>query len=183
MARRRLPVFLRPQELERLFAAARSPRDRLILLIGAYAGLRVSEIVKLLVEHVDFETGLLEVRAGKGDKDRTIPLHQRIAWEMQVYLSGRETGWMFPAARLSHGATGHLSARAVQVMVKATAARAQIVRRVSPHKLRHSFATALLSKGADLLEIKDLLGHASVATTQIYAFVQPEKLRASVDRL
>jgi site-specific recombinase XerD len=180
VARRRLPVYLRPQELERLFAEAPNARDKLILLIGAYAGLRVSEIVCLLAEHVDFEAGMLEVHAGKGDKDRTLPLHQRIAWDMNLHLAGRRTGWVFPSTR---GPSGHLMPRAVQLMIHAAAERAQIVRHVTPHKLRHSFATALLSKGADLLEIKDLLGHASVSTTQIYAWVQPEKLRASVDRL
>lgn len=180
MARRRLPVYLRPQELERLFAEAPNPRDRLILLIGAYAGLRVSEIVKLQVEHVDFEGGMLEVHAGKGDKDRTLPLHQRIAWDLQLYLNGRQTGWVFPSAR---GQSGHLMPRAVQLMILAAAARAHIVRHVTPHKLRHTFASNLLFEGADLLEIKDLLGHASVSTTQIYAIARPEKLRAAVDRL
>ncbi len=167
-------MYLRPQELERLFAEAPNSRDRLMLLIGAYAGLRVSEIVKLQVEHVDFEGGMLEVHAGKGDRDRTIPLHQRIAWDMRAYLDGRQTGWVFPSSR---GQSGHLMSRAVQLMIAAAAARAQIARHVTPHKLRHSFATALLSKGADLL------GHASVSTTQIYAACVPEKLRASVDRL
>lgn len=180
MARRRLPVYLRPQELERLFAEAPNPRDRLILLIGAYAGLRVSEILRLQVEDIDFEGGMLEVRHGKGDKDRTIPLHQRIAWDMQLYLDGRQTGWVFPSSR---GPSGHLMSRAVQLMILAAAARAHIVRHVTPHKLRHSFATALLAKGADLLEIKDLLGHASVSTTQVYAAAMPERLRASIDRL
>ncbi len=180
MARRRLPVYLRPLELERLFSEAPNPRDRLMLLIGAYAGLRVSEIVKLQVEHVDFEGGMLEVHQGKGDKDRTIPLHQRIAWDLKAYLGGRQTGWVFPSSRAQ---SGHLMSRAVQLMIAAAAARAKIVRHVTPHKLRHSFATNLLASGADLLEIKDLLGHASVVSTQIYAKALPEKLRASVDRL
>lgn len=180
MARRRLPVYLRPQELERLFAEAPNPRDHLMLIIGAYAGLRVSEIVRLQVEHIDFEGGMLEVHAGKGDKDRTIPLHQRIAWDMRVYLAGRQTGWVFPSTR---GPSGHLMSRAVQLMIAAAAARAQIPRHVTPHKLRHSFATLALAKGADLMEIKDLLGHASVATTQIYLSVMPERLRGAVDRL
>jgi integrase/recombinase XerD len=183
MARRRLPVYLRPKELERLFAQAPTPRDRLVLVIGAYAGLRVSEIVELRVEHVDFEDGMLEVHQGKGDKDRNVPMHQRIAWDLKVYLDGRREGWVFPAVRLSHGASGHVTSRQVQRMILAAAARAQIVRHVTPHKLRHTFASNLLFEGADLLEIKDLLGHSSVATTQIYAIARPEKLRAAVDRL
>src|ERR1700736_6024971 len=114
MARRRVPVYLRPQELERLFAEAPNPRDRLVLVIGAYAGLRVSEIVKLRVEDIDFEDGMLEVRRAKGDKDRTIPLHQRIAWAMRKHLAGRREGWVFPSSR---GSSGHLMPRAVQEMI------------------------------------------------------------------
>jgi len=181
--RRRLPVYLRVTELEQLLASAPTARDRLILLIAAYAGLRVSEIVKLQVEHLDFEDAMLEVHAGKGDQDRTIPMHARIAWALKAYLGGRRTGWVFAAPRASHGASGHLTSRAVQLMVAAAAARAQIVRHVTPHKLRHTFATALLSSGADLITIKDLLGHSSVATTQIYAAALPERLRSAVDRL
>jgi len=180
MPRRRLPVFLRPQELERLFDQAPTPRDRLLLLVGAYAGLRISEIVCLQAEHVDFEDGMLEVHAGKGDKDRNIPMHRRIAASMRVHLDGRRQGWVFPSGR---GRSGHLTPRAVQLMISAAAERADIVRHVTPHKLRHSFASNLLYQGADLLEIKDLLGHSSVATTQIYAIAMPERLRASVDRL
>lgn len=163
-----------------MFAAAPSPRDRLILEIGAYAGLRVSEIVKLQVEHVDFEDGMLEVHAGKGDKDRNVPMHPRLASALRLYLAERKTGWVFGSGR---GSSGHLTPRAVQLMIHATAERAEIVRHVTPHKLRHSFATLLLASGADLLEIKDLLGHSSVATTQIYAACLPERLRGAVERL
>jgi site-specific recombinase XerD len=180
MTRRRLPVYLRAQELERLFAEAPTPRDRLVLLIGAYAGLRISEIVNLRVEHLDFEDGLLEVHSGKGDRDRNIPMHVRIAAQLRLHLNGRREGWVFPS---DHGRSGHLMPRAVQIMIHAAAERAQIVRHVTPHKLRHSFASALLFKGADLIEIKDLLGHSSVATTQIYSHAMPEKLRSAIDRL
>lgn len=180
MPRRRLPVYLRQQELERLFVEAPTPRDRLVLLIGAYAGLRISEICTLRVEHLDFEDGMLEVHAGKGDKDRNIPMHVRIASHLRLYLDGRQEGWLFPSDR---SRSGHLMPRAVQIMIHAAAARALIVRHVTPHKLRHSFASALLFKGADLIEIKDLLGHSSVATTQIYSHAMPEKLRSAVDRL
>jgi integrase len=180
MARRRLPVYLRERELERLLAAVPTERDRLIVLIGAYAGLRVSEICKLRVEHLDFEDGMLEVHAGKGDKDRTVPMHPQLARALRVWIGSSREGWLFPSER---GQSGHLTTRAVQLMIRAAAERAEIVRHVTPHKLRHSFATNLLAKGADLLEIKDLLGHSSVATTQIYAQALPERLRSAVERL
>lgn len=187
--RRRLPVYLRETELEHLIAEAPTPRDRLILLIGVYAGLRVSEICKLRVEHLDFEDAMIQVHEGKGDKDRTIPMHVRLAWELKSYLAEsadpaqfgrrRTEGWLFPG----RNPTNHLTTRAVQYMVEDAAARAQIARHVTPHKLRHTFATQLYAKGSGLLEIKDLLGHASVATTQIYAQAMPEQLRSAVDRL
>ena len=181
--KRRLPVYLRPHELERLVDAAPTERDRVIVLVGAYAGLRVSEIVQLQVEHLDFEGSMLEVHAGKGDKDRNVPMHAKLAWALRTYLGERTTGWVFPAARATHGGTGHHSARQAERMVKDAAKKAEIARHVTPHKLRHTFATLLLANGADLLEIKDLLGHSSVATTQIYAQALPERLRGAVDRL
>jgi len=197
VARRRLPVYLRERELERLLAAVPTERDRLIVLIGAYAGLRVSEICKLRIEHLDFEDGMLEVHAGKGDKDRTVPMHPQLARALKSWINehrcadsqgpacnecggrGCREGYMF----VGRNPYRHLTTRAVQLMIHAAAERAEIVRHVTPHKLRHSFATNLLAKGADLLEIKDLLGHSSVATTQIYAQALPERLRSAVERL
>lgn len=178
MARRRLPVYLRPAEAEALLAALAEPYC-LVARIGLYAGLRVSEIVKLRAEHLDFFGGTIEVHAGKGDKDRNVPLHPSLAAPLQAHLASRRTGYVFAG----RSRAGHLSSRQVQRVVRAAAAQAWITRRVTPHKLRHTFATQLLATGADLLEIKDLLGHSSVATTQIYAAALPERLRSAVERL
>src|SRR6266702_4453009 len=180
MARRRLPVYLRDKELSRLLDAVPNQRDRLIVLVGAYAGLRVSEILNLRIGDLDFEDGMLEVRVGKGDKDRTIPMHVLLARALRVHIGSAQAGWLFPSGR---SGSGHLMRRAVQLMIHSAAERAGIVRHVTPHKLRHTFASNLLFAGADLLEIKDLLGHASVSTTQSYAFCRPERLREAVDRL
>lgn len=163
-----------------ILAAASSERDRLILQIGLLAGLRVSEIVSLRVEHVDLDSGILEVHAGKGDKDRNLPLHPRLVEPLRAWIGERQTGYLFPSRRSGQP---HLGVRQVQRMVKCVARDAEIARVITPHKLRHTFATTLLAKGADLLEIKDLLGHASVATTQIYAHALPERLRGAVERL
>lgn len=177
---RRVPIWLRKAEIDELLAAVPGRRDRLIVLVGIYAGLRVSEICKLRVEDLDFEDALIEVRHGKGDRDRTLPMHRRLGWELRTFVDGRRSGWVFPSERSQ---SGHLERRRVQVMIAQARERAQIVRHVTPHKLRHTFATNLLASGSDLLEIRDLLGHSSVATTQIYAHTQPERLRGSVERL
>ncbi len=177
---KRLPIFLHGDEPERLFAAAVALRDRTLILVGFYLGLRVSEIVCRQVEDIDLDRALCVVRKGKGDKDRAVPIPVALLPALRAWIADRTTGWLFPSTRSQ---TGHLSARAFQKSIKLTAARAGISRHVTPHKLRHSYATALLHSGADIIEVRDLLGHSSVATTQIYLHTEPERLRAAVDRL
>jgi integrase/recombinase XerD len=176
---KRLPICLRGDEPDRLLAAVRCPRDRIIFLVGLYLGLRVSEIVGRRVEDVDLERAMYTVRGGKGDKDRVVPIPAKVLRDLQDWIGERKEGWLFP----SRGRTGHVTARAVQVAIEKAAKKAGIARHVTPHKLRHTYATRLLQRGADIIEVRDLLGHASVATTQIYLGSEPERLRAAVDRL
>lgn len=180
MARRRLPKFLTPAEADRLAAAAQSPLERTLILCALYLGLRVSELVCLRAENVDVEGGIVNVIAGKGDKDRNLPLALKLKEPLGWWLCGRRDGWVFPSPRFRGR---HLSARWVQLAIKAAAARAGLAKRVTPHVLRHSFATNLLHKGADLREVQELLGHSSVAITEIYTHVLPDRLRGAVDRL
>jgi site-specific recombinase XerD len=120
------------------------------------------------------------VQLGKGSKDRNLPLAQKLVDPLFAWLAGRTSGWVFPSPRR---ANQHLSARKAQLLVKEIAQRAGLAKRVTPHILRHSFATRLLWSGADLREVQELLGHSSVAVTMIYTAVVPERLRAAVDRL
>ncbi len=177
---RRLPVFLRPAQADQVIAVAKTDRDRLILQLGLYCGLRVSEICKLRIEHLDLDQGTLLVELGKGKKDRYVPIPARILGDIERWVEDRRSGYLFPSPRK---AGQPLTTRAVQYLVEAVGKRADLPKRISPHKLRHSYATRLLSTGASLREVQELLGHSSVATTERYTHVLPERLRPAVDRL
>jgi site-specific recombinase XerD len=147
------------------------------------AGLRVSEVVRLRIEDVDPERGMLRVRRGKGAKDRYTLLSARALTVLRIYLAAFPTkAWLFPGARPEH----HYSARAVQKIVRRAAERAGLDKRVTPHTLRHSFATHLLESGTDIRYIQELLGHTSSRTTQIYTHVSRTHLatiRSPLDTL
>lgn len=183
MARKRLPVPLRQTEADGLLAAAARPRDRLAVLCSLYLGVRVAELTALEVPDVDLEARLARVRHGKGDRDRAIPIPRALVEPLRAWIGSRTSGYLLPSPR-----GGRLSTRAVQLLFKRLAVRAGIPdalkpRKVTPHKARHRYAQQLLQKGATIIEVRDLLGHSSVATTQIYLFADAEGLRAAVDRL
>lgn len=181
MARHRLPKCLPGNEPARLLACAKGTRGRLIVLLGLYCGLRVSEIAERRIEDVDLNEGILQVRRGKGDKDRTVPIPSKVLPLLKAYIECRAAaaGWLFPG----RGDTGHLTARAIQLQIDTAARRASLARHVTPSMMRHSYATGLLRSGADIIEVRDLLGHASIATTQVYLSALPERLRSAVERL
>jgi site-specific recombinase XerD len=135
----------------------------------------VSEVVRLRVEDVDRDRRLLRVRGGKGRKDRYTLLSLRAvgAVERHLYHTDRpHSRWLFPGSRTGR----HLTARSVQKHIAKARASAGIVKRVTPHTLRHSFATHLLESGTDLRYIQELLGHASSRTTEIYTHVSNRDL-------
>ena len=183
----RLPDFLSVEQVEALLAAPdlHTPvglRDRAILESLYGAGLRVSELVSLTLASIDWENSMLRVR-GKGDKERVVMLGQAARSALVDYLQqGR-------AALISEKSVdalwlnrfgGQLSARAVQLAVRRYARAAGLPSDVHPHVLRHSFATHMLEGGADVRVVQELLGHASVATTQIYTHVTEAAKRAAV---
>jgi integrase/recombinase XerD len=173
----RLPRYLTEEEMHRLFQVARySPRDSAILHVLAYGGLRVSELCNLKIEDIEFERNLLHVRSGKGDKDREVVLEEKSRSALDRYLAERattgvESPRLFPVSPVT-----------VERMVRKAAKDAGLVQRVTPHVLRHTLATALLSRGCDIRYIQRLLGHASVATTQIYTHVDTNSLREAYQR-
>jgi site-specific recombinase XerD len=172
---RRLPTVLSRGELRRFLAAVRNPKHVAILSIAYSAGLRVSEVVRLSPEDLDRERGLLCVRGGKGRRDRVTLLSETALALVDAYLEGAPPGrWLFPGARPAR----HLTARSVQKVTAAARLRAGITKRVTPHVLRHSFATHLLERGTDLRFIQELLGHASVRTTEIYTHVSRRQLQS-----
>ncbi len=173
----RLPRYLNEEEMHRLLqAASTSPRDNAIVHVLAFGGLRVGELCHLLLEDVEFERNILHVRSGKGDKDREVVLEDRSRAAIDRYLTERKLSGdtdhrLFPVGPVT-----------VERVVRRAARDAGIPRRVTPHMLRHTLATALLSRGCDIRYIQKLLGHASVATTQIYTHVDTQALRDAYQR-
>jgi integrase/recombinase XerD len=181
---RTLPRPLSVSEMEALLtvpseADAAGVRDRAILETMYGAGLRISEVVGLDVDDVDLEEGSVRV-IGKGDKEREVPLGRFAVRALNAYLTrsrpvlagGVSRGGLFLNQR-----GGRLTRQGTAKILKAAAARAGLAKRVTPHTLRHSFATHLLEGGADIRVVQELLGHASLATTQIYTLVTGERLR------
>lgn len=180
---RKLPRFLGENEPELLLEAATRPRDRLLVLTLLALGLRVSELTKLEVSDLDFQRKTLFVRSGKGDKDRCLPLPKILLGPLRGWVGKRQSGQVFPSPR-----GGRLTTRAVQLLLKRLAQKAKLPgwdrpRRVNPHKLRHSFATRTLEAGASIYDVKELLGHESIATTQVYLHSTAARLQEVVDRV
>ncbi|MEE8515922.1 MAG: site-specific tyrosine recombinase XerD [Alphaproteobacteria bacterium] len=186
-----LPKILSEADVEMLFAAAaRKPGSQGVrlraLLETLYAtGLRVSELVTLPLSAILGEPGLLLVR-GKGDKERVVPLSDPAIKALEAYLAVRrgfvttdtEVNWLFP----SRGKSGWLSRQRFAKMLKELALEAGIdPTRVSPHVLRHAFASHLLAHGADLRAVQQMLGHADISTTQIYTHVLDARLKSLVE--
>jgi site-specific recombinase XerD len=185
---RKQVTFLNPEELERLFDQPdldkiNGLRDRAILELLFSSGLRVSELVGLDKDHINLKRREFMVR-GKGQKDRPIFISPAAADWVQKYLERREDNTKPLFVRYSGSKkvdlTGNfhrLTARSVQRMVARYALLAGITKHVSPHTLRHSFATDLLMNGADLRSVQAMLGHSNIATTQIYTHVTDPHLK------
>ncbi|MGE0792730.1 MAG: site-specific tyrosine recombinase/integron integrase [Candidatus Woesearchaeota archaeon] len=169
----KLPVVASKIELEKLFAQLPLKSRLLVKLIYA-SGLRVSEVVNLKVSDLEFNENHGWVRNGKGGKDRLFILPESLSLEIQKYLRKRfvDSEYLFP------GKTGsRMSERNVQQIVKRATESSGINKQLTPHKLRHSFATHLLEAGNDIRIIQELLGHSNLQTTQIYTHVSKIALK------
>lgn len=173
------------QELRRLFQAPdrstpQGLRDYAILQLLFSTGLRISELCGLSIDDVDLSRDEFSVR-GKGDKIRVVFLSDTARDALKAYLASRKD--MDDALFVQYGKNAknaaqlRLTPRAVQRMLKVCAAKAGITRKVTPHVIRHSFATDLLQNGADLRSVQALLGHANISTTQVYTHVTDKHLR------
>ena len=182
--RRTLPRPLTVSEVGALLAAPNEGtlpgmRDRAILETTYGAGLRISEVVGLDVDDIDLEEGSVRV-IGKGDKERVVPLGRFATIAVQAYLTRARpvlAGASSRGALFLNQRGGRLTRQGTAKILKAAAARAGLAKRITPHTLRHSFATHLLEGGADIRVVQELLGHATLATTQIYTLVTGERLR------
>ena len=175
---RSLPIYLTKEEILLLIKNAGSSKSRLIIKLLYSSGLRVSELCKIRVEEIDFKSGKGYVRLGKGGKDRLFFMGKALANELLVYVGRRESGFLF-----SNSSGFALTERNIQKLVKGAALRARIQKNVTPHKLRHSFATHLHDSGTSIRTIQELLGHSNLATTEIYTHVSAKKLDEVVNPL
>ena len=182
---RRLPGTLSPAEVGRLLAAPTGGdplalRDRALLELFYSSGLRASELAGLTLQQVDLEQGFLRV-FGKGSKERVVPVGGKACDAVKVYLEAGRPHFVKPrtGSQLFLSNRGAALSRVMLwMLVKKYAKRAGITKSVKPHLLRHSFATHLLSGGANLRANQEMLGHASISTTQIYTAVEPQRLLA-----
>ena len=180
---RKLPLVLSPQEVGRMLEAAPGIKYKAALSVAYGAGLRVSEVVALKVSDVDSKRMMLRVEQGKGRKDRHAMLSPQLLKLLRDwYRIARPQGWLFPGQNPVNPMTTRQLTRACH----AAAQNAEISKRVTPHTLRHSFATHLLEQKTDVRFIQVLLGHAKLDTTALYAQVATNVIRAvtsPLDRL
>ncbi len=170
---KRLPKFITYDEFLRLVEACNNLRDKLIIKFLFYTGVRVSELVNLKVNDILWDHGFVKIK-GKGGKERIIPIPETLLKELKQYLKSRneKSEYLFP-----------ISVRQVQRIIRRAKEKAKINKKITPHVLRHSLATYLLSKGIDIRIIQEILGHSSLSVTQIYTHVVPKQLKEVYEKV
>lgn len=167
---KKLPEVLSREEVKKLIDSAETQKSKLIISFLYSSGLRVSELVNLKPSDIHVEENIGWVRKGKGSKDRMFILSESIKKELSEYLKRKDNSYLFSKEK-------PLTTRNIQKIVKLLRTKSGIDKKVTPHTLRHSFATHLLENGTDIRMIQTLLGHASLNTTQLYTHVSSEQLK------
>ena len=168
---KKLPEVLTKDEVLKLINSAETRKSRLMLSLLYSSGLRVSELVNLRPQDISFAENIGWVRQGKGSKDRMFILSNGLGTELQDYLrKHKDSKYLFSF-------DAPLTTRNIQKIVKHVRTRSEIQKRVTPHTLRHSFATHLLEAGTDIRMIQALLGHSSLNTTQLYTHISSDQIR------
>lgn len=171
---------LEPEEMERLRDSCQTYKERALVEFMASSGCRLSEVIGIRIDQVDWKRRSVKV-LGKGHKERVVYFSVRACLMLQEYISRRKGGQtLFASSRTPYAP---MSPRAVEKALQRIGERAGIARRVHPHILRHTFATAALKGGMDLTIIQRLLGHTDPKTTLIYAELQPEAVRYAYERI
>ena len=186
--KKRLPRPVSPEDIERLLTTpeGESPkalRDRALLELLYATGMRVTELISLDLGSVDMDTGTVRCY-GKGAKERLMPIHSRAVKALRLYLEKGRPGFLRDdeeRALFLNPRGRRLTRQGLWLIVKQYAERAGLSELITPHTLRHSFATHMLNRGANLRNVQHLLGHASLATTQVYTHVSKEGLRKVYD--
>ncbi|MFP4472437.1 MAG: tyrosine recombinase XerC [Candidatus Omnitrophota bacterium] len=178
-----LPKFLSEQDMTALLASPpehteAGKRDRAIMETLYSTGIRVSELVGLNVEHIDVISNIVKVE-GKGKKERMVPIGDQALQAIRKYLNSRSGS---SRALFLNRSGGRLTDRSVRNILNKHILKASVLTQISPHTLRHSFATHMLDHGADLRSVQELLGHANLSTTQIYTHVTTDRLKKIYDQ-
>ena len=163
-----LPCVLSPEEVLQFLGAVPTHRDRVLLQTAYACGLRIEELMHLRVADIDSRRMVVSVRQGKGDKDRLVPLSPRLLEVLRAYWQAeRPAAWLFPGQRPGQP----LTATNLQRLCQRLVAQLGWTKHVTPHTLRHSFATHMLEAGVDLLTLQRILGHRHLQTTALYLHV------------
>lgn len=190
----RIPSFMTEKEVEKLIdrmSEAPKPlaasRNKALIELLYSSGLRVGEVESLNVEDIDFWSETIRV-IGKGNRERIVPVGEKALHAIRDYLKMRRVdigvapkGTIQAHPLFLNLRAGRLTARAIHMFIEGASRRAGLMKKVSPHTLRHSFATHLLDRGCDLRSVQEMLGHKNLSTTQIYAHVTTERLRKVYD--
>ncbi|MEK6830730.1 MAG: site-specific tyrosine recombinase/integron integrase [Nanoarchaeota archaeon] len=169
---RKLPEILTKEEIRKLIEFTLNIKHKLILKLLYGCGLRVSEVVNLKKEDINFQEGLIHIKLSKGRKDRFVKIPNSIIEELKSYCKINYDAILFPSNR-----GGKLTTATIQAIVENSAKKAEIKKEVYPHLLRHSFATHLFEQGTDLRLIQKLLGHSDIKTTQIYTQISQASIK------
>jgi len=171
---KKLPVILSKSEIERLFNSTNNQTHKLIIKLMYGAGLRLSEVINLKWSDIDFDRDIIHVKSSKGKKDRVVMLSKKIKGPfLNIYDSIKENqSYVFLSNR-----NKKFSQRSIQALVNRLKVKANIKKKLSPHSLRHSFATHLLENGTDIRYIKEMLGHSDIKTTLIYTKVSNKNIK------
>ncbi len=167
----KLPIVLSKEETARMIEITKNLKHKLALTLLYYGGLRLSEVINLKWGDIDFERGLIHIKSAKGGKDRVVFLHEKPKDMLSANKSNNE-GIILLSER-----GNKYNKRSIQMIVINAAKKAEIKKNVTPHTLRHSFATHLLEAGADIRYIQELLGHKNIQTTQIYTHVANKDIK------
>jgi len=164
----KLPVVLNLRELRELFLAPALLKHRILLMLAYSGGLRAQELCNIKIADIDFERTSIHIRQGKGNKDRIVPLSEYMAKGLHQYISADK-----PAVWLFNGKSSktNYSSRGISSVMREALKKTKITKQASIHTLRHSYATHLLEQGLNIVTIKNLLGHAEIATTMVYLHI------------
>ena len=174
----KLPIVLSREEVKRMINITKNPKHKLLIQLMYGCGLRVSEAVKIKIQDIDLDRKVLTVRSGKGNKDRQLPIPKSLIDDLRNSITLRKY--------LFEGRKRHITQKSAYEIVKNASKKAKIIKNVSCHTLRHSFATHLLESGTNIRYIQELLGHSKLQTTQIYTKVSKsslKKIKSPLDNL